>query len=250
MVWAPTIPAYQPITPPYNMPYGGSRGAKRQRTGGTMTTTDTLKKKRRPNKRLVRSFKRKVLNVFGAKHFSGQSETTINDNIFQCMNLTSQIGQGTAQTQREGDSIHLEALKIEGAFQADTDSNAYIFRLIIGYSRHENNNTSVTSAVWGTDAPFLANTTSNIVNAHFNPKSFTVLYDQKIDMNSQVEGDRTIQSFRDTIKLDKTFVYKDNGSQYGKNKNLYVIALGYRPDTVNGDAIGSLLLTWDLIFKD
>lgn len=227
------------------------RPAKRQRmkTSFSMSGTDTLKKKRIVKRSRVKSFRRKVLDVFQTKHFSGTSETTIADNVFKAMNLTSQVTQGDNDAQREGDSIHLEALKIEGHIQTSADSNAYKFRILVGYSRHEVNNTSIVADPTF-PSPFLPGTAFQLVNGIINPKNFTVLYDQILDLNSQVEGDRTIQSFRDTIKLNKTFYYKASGAIYGKDKNLYVIVLGYRPDTLDGDPVGSCLLSYDLIFKD
>ena len=49
-------------------------------------------------------------------------------------NLTSKIVQGTSNSQREGDSVYLEALKIEGIIHSSVDSNAYKYRILVGYS--------------------------------------------------------------------------------------------------------------------
>ena len=222
----------------------------RQASGMGYSRTLTNQKRKRKTYGRGKNFKRKVLDVFPAKHLSGNSGVTINNAEIYSMNLTAQIAQGTGLGQREGDTVHLEAVKLEGFFQSSTASNAYKFRLIVGYSGEEYGQVTLTSGVFGTSELFLPNTVATVVNGVINPKAFTMLYDEVIDMNSQIEGDRTLQSVRSTIKLNKTFSYQANASVYGKTQNLYVIVVSYAPDVAVGVANGSAVISYDLIFKD
>lgn len=242
------------VTPP-NSGYRGFAGwiAKRQRTGskyGWSSTGSNLTKKRRAPRRNQRSFTRKVLNVFPAKHLTGTTAVTINNGRIYTMNLTGQIVQGIQTNHREGDAIMLEALKIEGHFQSSADSNAYKFRVLVGYSGEEYAVTTLTTSNLTDAEIFHPGTATTITSGIVNPKAFTVLYDQVIDLNSQIEGDRTIQSVRDTIQLNKKFPYQAAASIYGKSQNLYMVVCSYQPDTALDAANGSAILAYDLIFKD
>lgn len=224
---------------------------KRQRTGFAYSSSGTkLTTKRKTKKKQWKSFAQRVKNVAPAKHLSGTTNVVVtNGNIFTC-GLTNQIGAGTGNAQRIGDSIQLEALKIEGLFQAATDADAYKFRLIIGYSGEEYGVTTLTTGNLTSTELFLPNTDTTMVNAIVNPKTFTVLYDEVYDLNSQVSGDSTLQSLRATIPLKKNFPYQSAGSVYGKTQNLYMVVTSYAVSAVGGASIGSALIAYDLIFKN
>lgn len=245
---------FQPMypIPVFGTPSPGARiyNPKRQRVGFGYSGTGTMTKKRNPRTRYRKSFTRKVLNVFPAKHLDGNSAVTINNARVYTMNLTAQIGQGTGNNQREGDSVHLEALKLEGHFQSATASNAYKFRLLIGYSGEEFGTTIFATGSLSASEIFLPNTVGTLANGVVNPKAFTVLYDKVIDQNSQVEGDRVLTSLRDTIQLKANFPYQAATSVYGKFKNLYAVVVSYAPDVAIDVANGSVVLSYDLIFKD
>lgn len=247
---------FVPSSQPYPVPmFGHSQRpsiAKIQRTRlrGGWSGTGTMTKKKNASQSLRKNFTRKVMNVFPAKHLSGTSNVTIPNAQILTKNITAQVTQGVTGSTREGDSIHLEALKFEGLFQTATESNGYKFRLLIGYSGEEYPNTTFTPGLLSTGELFLPGTSTTVVNGIVNPKAFTVLYDQVIDLNSQIEGDRTIQSVRDTIKLNKKFPYQSAGSIYGKSQNLYAVIISYACDTAADVPVGSILFAYDLIFKD
>lgn len=240
------VPNFSPLRSQGFTPQGMM---KFQKTGGSQTFTRTIKKKRRGPMR-NNSFKRRVLNVFPAKHLSGQTAVTINNAEIYTMNLTQQITQGDLNSNRDGDSVQLEALKMEGFIQTATASNAYRFRIMVGYSGEEYGSANLATGLLTDAELFLPNTTSTVSNGIVNPKAFTQIYDEVIDLNSQIEGDRTIQSTKFTLKLNKKFPYQASGSIYGKTQNLYVIVISYAADTAAGTANGSAVLSYDLIFKD
>ena len=250
MVWTP---GYQPSQRRFSLPnVNPFSQAKKQNTGmgSSWTGTGTTTKKRRPKGGKKKSFTRKVMDVFGAKHFTDQPSVVIPNVTPLTYNLTSKIVQGTSNSQREGDSVYLEALKIEGIIHSSVDSNAYKYRILVGYSGEEH-----TAAAWSstglTNAEiFLPGTFALAACGIVNPKAFTVLYDQVIDINSQITGEATLQSFRDTIQLKTKFPYQSAGAVYGKTKNLYVIVLGYGVALAVNDPTGTVFMSMDLIFKD
>jgi len=240
-------------TPPNS---GGFAGwlAKRQRVGtkygGMSSTGSTLVTRRRTARRQRKSFARKVFNVFPAKHLTGSSNTAILNGRIYTMNLSCQIVQGTAGFQREGDSVQLEALKLEGHFQTSTVSNAYKFRLIVGYSGEEYGPTQFNTANLTDDQIFQPNTGIQVANGIVNPKAFTTVYDETIDLNSQIDGDATIHSLRCTIPLNKKFPYQSIGSAYGKSQNLYAVVVSNQVGGALDAANGSAFISYDLIFRD
>lgn len=221
-----------------------------QRTGGVggITTTRRINNKKR--KGTKKTFKSKVKSINPAKHLSGNTGVTINNAVIYTMNLTAQIGQGTGNNNRLGDSVYLEALKMEGFFQSATDPNAYRFRLIIGWSGEEYGTTTLASGSLTSSELFLPSTDTTVTNAIVNPKAFTTLYDEVHDLNSQVSDYRTIQSTRFTIQIKQSFPYQAATSVYGKTKNLYAVVVAYAADVAANTAIGSAVLSYDLIFKD
>ncbi|WP_217268497.1 hypothetical protein, partial [Lactobacillus helveticus] len=61
---------------------------------------------------------------------------------------------------------------------------------------------------------------------------------------------RTIKSFSDTISLKKQFPYQSQASIYGKTQNLYAVVVSYVPDVAVNTPVGSILMAYDLIYKD
>lgn len=220
------------------------------RYGQGMSATRTMTKQRNVRRGYRKSFAQKVRSIQPAKHWTSNSAVTINNATIYTWNITAGVIQGDTNAQREGDSIYMEALKLEGFMQTATASNAYKFRVLVGYSGEEYSVTTLTASLLADAELFLPNTTATVVNGIINPKTFTVIYDEVIDLNSQIEGDRTIQSTRTTIKLNKRFNYQNSGSAFGKNQNLYVVVISYSADTAVGDSNGSAVLSADLIFRD
>ena len=83
-----------------------------------------------------------------------------------------------------------------------------------------------------------------------NPKAFSVLYDQTMNLNSQIAGTVDVMSFAQTIQLNQKYLYQSAGSIYGKTKNLYVVVIadiaGGAPGISNA---GDLVLAMDLVYK-
>lgn len=244
------MPKYNPYIPAALGTLQEMFTPKRTRTGLSYSGSGVMTKKKQVRGGRRKSFTRKVMDVFGAKHFTDQPSAIIPNVTPLTYNLTSKIVQGTNVAQREGDSIYLEALKIEGIIHSSVDSNAYKYRILVGYSGEETTAVSFSNAGLTNAEIFLPGTFALAACGIVNPKAFTVLYDHVIDLNSQIAGDATVQSFRDTIQLKTKFPYQASASTYGKNKNLYVVVLGYGVGLAVNDPTGTIFCSMDLIFKD
>jgi len=217
---------------------GGGQGA------NTQVRHVGIQKKRRKA-----SFRDKVLKNQPAKHFSFGSGFTLLQHQIQSLNITAGVTQGTALNNRLGDSIELCALKVKGHFYAPATADAYNYRIIVGWSGEEYGATGFGVNLTDTEI-FLPNTTpSSKCDGLVNPKAFTVLHDQTMDVNSNVPATSDIYSFGFTIPFNKQFDYQSNGSIFGKSRSLYCVVIG---DSFTG-AVGATVaigqVSWDLIFK-
>lgn len=252
-MFVPTVPQVAPMVayPSGGFPFDGhsQRGAKRLALRGGFSATKTMSKRRRVKSAYYKTFKARVRDIPPAKHHAGVSETVLTDNTIFTMGITQGVGPGTGNNQRIGDSIFLEALKINGHIQSAETSNGYKYRIIVGYSGEEYGTTVLASGNLTSNEIFLPSGGEN-VNKIVNPKTFTAIYDEVIDINSQIEGDGTVQSFRATIPLKRNFPYQQATSVYGKNVNLYVVVIGYGIGVVDGTPVGAIYMTYDMVFKN
>lgn len=256
MVYHPSISQMYKAGFKYGLPAVGTYGQYLQRSRQMLNTRqgDSIvmtekKRKRRPGKP---SFKKMVFGVMGARHDTGEQAFALLHNSLYTLNLTSRILQGDTNATRDGDSIILCGLKIKGFYNTDTASNAYGFRIIVGYSSEEYNNPTFSSGLGLTEV-FLPNT-GNITTTQgqINPKAFTVLYDEKLTANSQLTGVRDRVDVAFTVNFnDKLFNYQSAGSALGKDHNLYVVVVADILNGVTGTTnVGGATLTWDFVYKN
>lgn len=242
------VPNFSGSVPAFGHSQRVTKAARTMGKGGL--TTVSSRRMRRKRNMLVKSFKSKVKSINPAKHLSNSTGVTINNTEIYTLNFTSQIVEGTSNAQRLGDSVYLEALKLEGFFQSATAANCYRFRLLVGYSGEEYVPSTLQTGNLVANQLFLPNTITTPSLGIINPKAFTVLYDEVHDLNSQVVDYRTIGSFRCTIPLKQQFPYQAQGSLLGKLKNLYAVVIAYAADVAVSVPIGSAVMSYDLIFKD
>jgi len=231
----------------YASPTGTSNAYRHGSRNQSMTTT-----KKRKRLTYKKSFKSLMLNNTAAKHNTQGPTTAMTHNTVYTFNATALISQGDTNTDRDGDSINLEALKLRGFYASATTAGAYGFRIIIGYSGEEYNtgNAFVTGLLGLTTAEiFLPNFPAAFV-AVVNPKAFTVLHDQTVEVNSQIAATKDVTNIVNSTLLKSKFDYQSTGSVYGKLKNLYVVVVAQVVGGVTGTtAAGEVLLASDLIFK-
>jgi len=215
--------------------------------------TKVMRKRNKQSSTGGNSFGAAVRKLQPAKHLAAIAGAALVQNQIQGFAPTTKIVQGTDGADRIGDSIHLEAVKLNYNVETAVTAGAYAFRFIVGYSGEEYG-ASTFSTTTLTSAELFHPTSGTEywkTNACINPKAFTVLYDQTIDANSQIAATRDIQSMSVTIPLKTRFPYQTDASGYGKFKNLYFIAIGsVSGGTDNTTSVGNFSCTYDLIFKD
>jgi len=230
------------------MAYGAGQGTRQSyRYGqGSRTMTTTNKRKRQTGRV---SFKQLMLKNTAAKHKTTNSSIAMVQNNIYTMNITAAIVQGDTNQDRDGDHVNLEALKLRGFVDTAVTAGAYAFRYIVGYSGEEVLSTTWTGAGLTGGEIFLPGGTSNFTSI-INPKTFTVLYDTTIDINSQVAGASDISSIVKTISLKRDFNFQSTASAFGKDTNLYMICIGIVIGGTSGTTIiGEVSMSTDCIFK-
>lgn len=204
---------------------------------------------------------KKTILSMAATYHDTQNDTNLAQNMthnnLYSNNLTAKVTQGLNGTGRQGDQIFITGVRIKGNYVTNPASNGYQFRLIIGWSGEEYDPTTLGSSGAGTGLTpadvFLENTGGHLLtSAPINPKAFTALYDQVIDLSSQLSATQEIQHLDAYVPLRKKFPYQALGSVYGKSKNLYVVCLagvsgGGVPLTT---AVGSVNMNSVLSFKN
>jgi len=95
---------------------------------------------------------------------------------------------------------------------------------------------------------FVQSAVENVLGV-VNPKAFTTLYDNLIEVNSQISDVQDGENSRFVIPLNQKFKYQSAGGKYGKTKNLYycIIAkfLGpVSPATNINTLLGSVVLNY------
>jgi len=233
------------------MLYSGwkSRTAARQGYSNTRTLTRTRTK----GKQMKSQIKRILTADKPAKHLTAYAPSNLLHNSIYTICPTQAVVQGDTNAQRDGDQIQLCALKLKGAFYTDSVAAGYTYRILVGYSGEEYPTGVAWSAAGLVEAEIFLPLTGNghRTNAVVNPKAFTVLYDQTIDVNSLLDGVADVHSYEVSVPLgDQKFYYQSTASVYGKTRNLYVVVIACRGGgTLGTTDSGDIQMAVDLIFK-
>lgn len=219
-----------------------------KRAGRSYTKTS---KRRKRGMYKGNSFVKKVTQTQPAKHFNYNFGQTLTKGAMYVWSPTQAVIRGTNDDQRVGDTIYLAGLKFNGLFNTNNTASAYQYRFIIGFTGEEFAASTLATGVISSNQVFQSNTSSPIItNGLVNPKAFTVVYDEKIIVNSVLSGVADAQPLVGTITFnDKKFLYQSDGSTYGKLTNLVVIVMG---DDVMGSAAanaGGCSMSFDFIFR-
>lgn len=251
MVSARQIMGYAPFPNALGtMVYAGARSRKGPRFGYSNSRTLTKSKSK---KQMKSTIKRILTADKPAKHLTYYSAANLLHNSIYTICPTQAITQGDTNASRDGDQIQTCALKVKGQFFTDTAAAGYSYRILVGYSGEE----YTTGTTWnisglGEAEIFLPNTGSgHRVSAIVNPKAFTVLHDQLVDVNSLLDGISDVASFDFTVGLgDQKFYYQSTGSVFGKTRNLYIVVIACKVGgTLGTTDSGDIQMTGDLIFK-
>lgn len=226
-------------------------GAAAYRNTGTRTTLTN----KRTKPFTGRSLKKLIKSTESAKHFTFETNGTLTHNtIYTCVPTQNPVA-GTSNVGRIGDDIYLCALKIHGQFLTAVTANAYTYRILVGWSGEEvttvGAGSTFVSGLGGTEVFLPGSFTTWTPNGIINPKAFTLLHDETIDINSQISATVDCNSFAFTVPINQDFMYQSAGSAQGKTRNLCIVVVGSVANGVTGTtASGNIIMAADLIFKD
>jgi len=232
------LPTMFPPRPRNNQNYRSSAGQ-------SLTTY------RRKKRKAIPSFRTLVERTKPTKHFTISQGQTFTQNTLYTANVTAGVVQGDGIANRDGDSITLTGLKINGQYFSDAVAGAYTFRIMVGYSGEEYGGSAFASGLGSTEL-FQPNTAVSFTTlGTVNPRAFTILHDQKIDLNSQIASVVDVASMSIYVPLNNAkFDYQASGSVYGKTKNLYVVVMACVGGGTPGTTVtGSIVASFDLLFK-
>jgi len=148
------------------------------------------------------------------------TQSPLTHNTIYSSNITAQIAQGTAATNRIGDSIHLDAISIRGVF--DTSGNAtqagVLFRALLVLST----NTSTSGAFGGTiGASGLWYGSANNSVSHPNTHVAKVLCDETFTIIPTTSS-ATVIPLTLSCPMNIPFLYQ-TGSTLGQAANLFIV---------------------------
>lgn len=219
----------------------------------TMTRTRRVKRKAKKEKvATVGAVKRMLRATSEMKQQALAPATNLSRNIMYSFNVTAQVLQGTTDPSRIGDAITLERITGYTTVVSATPAAYYQFRFLVIYSGEEYNpstNNYSASGVQGAEVMTLG--ASGWTTAIPNLKACTVLHDQLITINSQLDSveDGATHYFDVNLRGFQQ-KYQGLGSVYGKVKNLYLILSADCSDASIANPIGNAYTNYKLQFRD
>lgn len=219
--------------------------------------SNTSSNSRYGKRKSVKSDVKKTILQMAVPYHNALADATagkanIEHNTIYSLNLTAFLTQGTGNDDRQGDQVFLEALKLRGFVRSNATANSYTYRILVGFSPKEFNFVSQSNTGLQYVNLFLPGTGgTSFVNGIINPKAFTCVYDNTVDINSLLSAVTDISSMSATIPLKKKFAYQSDASTLGKTNNLYLVLIGYVTGGVTGTTgTGDIQIATDLIFKN
>lgn len=186
------------------------------------------------------------------KHYvRNEIGTTLTEGYYYTNNICGGITQGDDNSSRDGDIIHLDAIKVRLNTQNDTDSMNSLFRLLLVRSNAAIGTTGAwTSGGLGAADLFINSPADPVDHGIIDPKRCTVLYDRVFNLQPHVASQVINLPHVFTKRLNQKFVY-DTGTVYAKDKNLYWVVMGHQVNSTPGlSTVGSVSISYDLIFKN
>jgi len=200
------------------------------------------------------TFAAKVRNLSGYKHNTQSSSSvssTMTHQTIYTSNMTALITQGDGNTNRDGDGVHLTALKVKGVIHTAAASGAFCYRVLVGWSGEEYNVTGSNAGLTSTELFLPSQGGAFFVTANVNPKAFTCIHDELIDINSLIATTADLKTIAFNVKINQKFLYQASASTFGKTRNLYVVVIGGVVGGTSGTtSCGSFFFDTDLVFQD
>lgn len=185
-------------------------------------------------------------------HFiNSEASQVLNSSTFYTQNVLSTIPQGTANNQRIGDEIHIDAIKVKGYFYNNSNfANNMVGKIMLVKSREQFGTTTGSFVSGLGSSTLLLNSPSDItMSALYDPKLFTKVWEHNVNLKPTTASQGIICPLEHTIKIDNKFIY-ETGKTVSKTMNYYFVASANMYGQGVGSTIGGVVLTTDVIFKN
>jgi len=176
--------------------------------GGSKTTTKRKQKKNayvngNSLKKYIRNMESTLHNIVGQTNFS-----TVHNTVYSC-NLTFNITQGSAQDNRQGDTVFLNALKASIFYESPFGSaNGTTYRVLIHWSDIYKNSGSWSSGTIGLNNLFYSLTGNDRSSTGLiDPKTTTVVYDELVTIMPNLTSTYAISTDEIKVQLNKAINY-------------------------------------------
>lgn len=216
-------------------------------------TYKTYKRKYTKKPSLAAQMRKVALRQAEIKNWNNGSIATLTHSTQQAFVVTAGVNQGTSVAQRIGDEITLNRLRAQVLIAAPTTAGAYSYRIIVGMSGEEYSNTAFSASSITFAEMFLPGAVAGSnVAAVINTKSFTVLVDQIVSINSNITATSDVVHYPINLNLKNVkFAYQTPGSAIGKFKNLFFVVVPYVVGGTTGTtACGTATVNISLDFRD
>ena len=218
--------------------------------GGPSTRSVTKRKRGRRQyglKQTIRGLESALHNVSNA---TGTANFVTSHNNVYSKNLCYDITQGTAQGNRQGDTIYLCALRLSGFYESpQASANGVIYRVIVYWS-----DVYAATGNWGTATITTGNLFINTGDRNStlitDPKKITVLYDETTVIQPTVEQVYTAMDISAKISIEKAINFLPGANEVNP-RQLYISIIA---SVANGTAgitdSGKFIMGTDVIFKN
>jgi len=197
-------------------------------------------------KRTIRSLESTLHNVVGQSNF-----TTLHNTIY-CINLTYNLTQGTAQGNRQGDSVYLNALKASIFYDSPIgQQDGTTYRVLVHWSDTYKNSGAWSSATIGTGELFIGTTGNTRTSTGIiDPKSTYCVYDELVTIQPTIVGVYAAATNELTVQLNKAINYLPGTNEVNPRQLYMTIIPAIANGTTGTSDAGRFIVATDLMFKN
>jgi hypothetical protein len=175
--------------------------------------------------------------------------TTLHNTVYT-QNLTYLITQGTAQSNRQGDSVYLCSLKASGLHQGPVSlQDGLVFRILVYWADQFQNTGAVTSVTISAPDLFIARNKFEATGI-VDPKKIYVIHDELVEVQPSISNVYTGTQFNLQCLVNKA-IHFIPGTNEVNPRQLYISII---PSIANGNpgvsTTGEFSLSTDLVFKN
>jgi hypothetical protein len=155
-------------------------------------------------------------------------------NTIYTHNIAGSIVQGTADSNRVGDYIHIDTVSLKFLLDTSTATNpsfSFVMRTMLIAITTQYNATGFVAGVGSTDLFY--SSTPPLTVARVNPKLCKVLCDDLIYIRPRINATSDVAIQHVECRLNQPFEYR-TGAIYGTAANLYLLMIPYQAGGTSG----------------